>query len=164
VRELGNVIERAALLADDASSVTAHHLELREDVPLASPPPRGRDAAGLGGISMGDAMRDHLLSTLEQTGWNISRTAAMLQISRNTLRARIERLGLRSGTDPQTTVPRGERNPPLSSTPASAGSDSVTPPTRPGASSAPDAPVLPPIRWQRRRVTVLRAALAVPAS
>ncbi|HKA61203.1 MAG TPA: sigma 54-interacting transcriptional regulator [Methylomirabilota bacterium] len=163
VRELGNVIERAALLAD-ASSVTAHHLELREDVPVASPPSRGRDASGVGGISMGDAMRDHLLSTLEQTGWNISRTAAMLQISRNTLRARIERLGLRSGTDPQTTVQRGERNPPLSSTPASAGSDSVTLPARPAASSAPDAPVLPPIRWQRRRVTLLRAALGVPAS
>ena len=159
VRELGNVIERAALLAD-ASAVTARHLELREDLPLA-PAPRGREGAGAGGISMGDAMRDHLLSTLEQTGWNISRSAAMLQISRNTLRARIEKLGLRGGTDPQATVPRGEHGPLRSSIASSAGADPVTMPTRPAASSAADAMALPPIRWQRRRVTLLRAALAV---
>ena len=162
VRELGNVIERAALLAD-ASAVTAHHLELREDVPLASPTPpaRGREPGAGGGISMGDAMRDHLLSTLEQTGWNISRTAAMLQISRNTLRARIEKLGLRSMADPQAGGTRSDRSPLPSSTASDTGTESIAAPVKPVSAAAPEAAVLPPIRWQRRRVTLLRAALAV---
>ncbi|HEY7203843.1 MAG TPA: sigma 54-interacting transcriptional regulator [Methylomirabilota bacterium] len=160
VRELGNVIERAALLAD-AATVTARHLELREDIPLSPAPPRGREPGGGGGISMGDAMRDHLLSTLEQTGWNISRTAAMLQISRNTLRARIEKLGLRGAVDAHPAGPRTDRSP-LSPTASGAGSPPVAVPTRPAAASTlPDAVVLPPIRWQRRRVTLLRAALGV---
>ena len=159
VRELGNVIERAALLAD-ASAVTARHLELREDVVLAPPPSRGREPGGVGGLSMGDAMRDHLLSTLEQTGWNISRTAAMLQISRNTLRARIEKLGLRGAADSPAPEPRSDRGSLRSSTAAGAGADPVTLAARAAAPLAPDAPPLPPIRWQRRRVTLLRAALA----
>jgi transcriptional regulator of acetoin/glycerol metabolism len=35
-------------------------------------------------------MREHVLAALTQTKWNISRTAALLGISRKTLRARID--------------------------------------------------------------------------
>ena len=42
--------------------------------------------------------RRRLDDALAQTGWNISRTAARLGITRNTVRARIARYGLR-GTD-----------------------------------------------------------------
>jgi DNA-binding NtrC family response regulator/tetratricopeptide (TPR) repeat protein len=160
VRELGNVIERAALLAD-GSTVAARHLELREEAQLASAPVRSRDAAGAGGITMGDAMREHLRSTLERTGWNISRTAAMLQISRNTLRARIEKLGLRSGADAPGTASRAERTPPLSPTVGGSVPDGALTPGRVAGAPLPEAPPLPPIRWQRRRVTLLRASLAV---
>jgi tetratricopeptide (TPR) repeat protein len=110
---------------------------------------------------MGDAMRDHLLSTLQQTGWNISRTAAMLQISRNTLRARIEKLGLRSGTDPHAPAHRAERSP-LSPTAPGPATDAAMAPVKVAARTPADGRTLPPIRWQRRRVTLLRAALTVP--
>ncbi|HEU4439950.1 MAG TPA: AAA family ATPase, partial [Methylomirabilota bacterium] len=160
VRELANVIERAALLAE-GSTVTARHLELREEAVAGSPAPRAREAGGPGGISMGDAMREHLRSTLERTGWNISRTAAMLQISRNTLRARIEKLGLRSGAELSATVPRGERSPLAFSSASSPAPETLAGHARPATAPASEGAPLPPIRWQRRRVTLLRAALAV---
>ena len=62
-----------------------------------APPAAGAGGARPAPVSLGDAMREHLRVTLEQTGWNISRTAAALGISRNTLRARMEKLGLRDG-------------------------------------------------------------------
>src|SRR5713226_9496042 len=86
VRELGNMIERVALLAEDVV-VSAEVLEL----PSGTPPHPAAPSATAPPASLEDAMRDHLLAALTQTGWNISRTAALLGISRNTLRARIEK-------------------------------------------------------------------------
>ena len=97
VRELGNVIERAALLAD-GSTVAARHLELREEPPLAASPSRSREAAGAGGISMDDAMREHLRSTLERTGWNQTRASALLGLNRDQIRYRIEKFHLEKTT------------------------------------------------------------------
>src|SRR6267143_1691647 len=93
IRELGNVIERVALLAE-ADLVTADMLDLQSASAGAPPAP----APGPGAVSLDDAMRDHLLTALTQTAWNISRTAALLGISRNTLRARIDKFGLRAGS------------------------------------------------------------------
>ncbi len=143
VRELANVIERVALLAD-SPVITAELLEL----PVGPPPAEPAAAATVPPPSLDEAMREHLLSSLEQTGWNISRSAAALGISRNTLRARIERLGLRPGARPAAPPPR----------PAPA--ETAPRPSQP----APPAPVAgaAPMRWVRRRITLMRVVLTVP--
>src|SRR5712691_9326065 len=138
VRELGNMIERVALLAEDVV-VSAEVLEL----PSGAPPHPAAPSAAPPPASLEDAMRDHLLAALTQTGWNISRTAALLGISRNTLRARIEKFGLRTGASPAAPARRPDRPP--------------TPVPAPGLAAAS------PIRWETRRVTLLRAALITPA-
>ncbi len=138
IRELFNVIERVALLAE-APVVTADMLQLPEPAPAASPSPH----SALG--SLDDAMRLHLAAALEQTGWNISRTASLLGISRNTVRARMRKCGLHTET----------RSPVL------------PPKTKPTTSPAPLPTALPPpaaaspatFRWGTRRITLLRATL-----
>jgi len=153
VRELANVIERAALQADTVS-VRASHLELREGVLLGPTATTTRSDGPP--VSMDDAMREHVRSTLEETGWNISRTAAILRMSRNTLRSRIEKLGLRAGTGAAAAI-REERTPPIPAPGPVAVSmpASVPAPSRTGMA-------IPQIRWERRRITVMRASLATP--
>ena len=146
VRELDNVMERVALLAE-GDNVTASMLELRGGPEVASVPP---PASAPASASLEEAMRDHLLAALEQTRWNISRTAALLDISRNTVRARIERFGLRPSTG---SLSKSHRSPPSSRTvPVLAHAPEGT---RPPPVVGP--PV--PIRWDRRRVTFLRVRL-----
>src|SRR5207253_1238189 len=108
VRELANLMERVALLSSDPV-VTAETLGLTAVTPAKAP----TTAAPSGGSasSLDDAVRDRVIDVLAQTGWNISRTAALLGISRNTLRARIEKYGLRPGEAP-APPPRPERRPP----------------------------------------------------
>ena len=93
VRELANLMERAALLSD-TPQVTAATLDLTE-VPLTAPPvqPPGPGASA---ASLDEAMRGHLQAVLDQTGGNITHTAAILGIARNTLRSRIRKLGPRA--------------------------------------------------------------------
>jgi transcriptional regulator with AAA-type ATPase domain/tetratricopeptide (TPR) repeat protein len=143
IRELSNVVERVALLAE-GDLVTADMLELR---PSAAAEPASPATLAQAPVSLDEAMRDHLLDTLNQTGWNISRTAVLLGISRNTLRARIEKLGLRTGGQseaPSSRPRRGER--PATATPVA--------PARPRPVSATS-----PIRWEQRPVAFLRAVL-----
>src|SRR2546427_1636125 len=108
VRELANLMERVALLSSDPV-VTAETLGLTAVTPAKAP----TTAAPSGGSasSLDDAVRDRVIDVLAQTGWNISRTAALLGISRNTLRARIEKYGLRPGEAPAPPLPRPERRP-----------------------------------------------------
>src|SRR5262249_32786926 len=93
VRELTNVAERLALLVD-GPEVTAADIDLArgaESTPLPSPP----------AVSRGADEREQLLAALEATGWNIMRTASALALSRNTVRARMDRWGLRLRRGPQ---------------------------------------------------------------
>jgi transcriptional regulator with AAA-type ATPase domain/tetratricopeptide (TPR) repeat protein len=145
IRELGNVIERVALLAE-SDVVTADMLDLQPG--SAGAPPRPADSGGPPAVTLDDALRDHVLAALTQTAWNISRTAALLGISRNTLRARIAKLGLRAGSVP-AGPPSAKQSPPLSPSVRSA------PP-----SPAPSSPL--PVRWEQRRVSFVRATLVVP--
>ena len=155
VRELANLMERVALLSSDPV-VTAETLGLTAVTPAKAP----TTAAPSGGSasSLDDAVRDRVLDVLAQTGWNISRTAALLGISRNTLRARIEKYGLRPGEAP-APPPRPERRPPrrFESPPV------VAQDTPPPAVAAPP-PALAPLEWERRRVTMLRASLLAPSA
>ncbi len=101
VRELANLMERVTLLSQ-TTQVTAAMLNLPE-VPampsstLSSPAQSPLALAhGMSSAveSLDDAMADRIRSALEQTGWNLARTAAQLGVSRNTLRSRLQKLGL----------------------------------------------------------------------
>ena len=152
VRELSNVIERVALLTEE-NVIKGKHLGLDE-----ANPPTGSAPGGPGGtpspppVSYGDAMRAHLRVTLDQTGWNISRTATILNISRNTVRARMEKLGLREA--PAPAAKREARTPaPVRPAPPSYRSAVPGPASR---------PALPTVRWERRPIALMRVALLVP--
>jgi transcriptional regulator with AAA-type ATPase domain/tetratricopeptide (TPR) repeat protein len=158
VRELSNVIERAVLLAP-GDELTAAELGLQAPPAAAlAPAPRTESP-----VSLDDAMREHLVEVLGQTSWNISRTAALLGISRNTLRARMDRYGLRE----REARSAGRARP---AAPAPAGLSAAPPPPAVSAAAPVAAPpsLAPPPpsgrRWERRRVALLRAALVPPAT
>ncbi len=140
VRELGNLMERVALLSLE-NEVTAEMLAL-PGAPRAEPEvPARADRAS----SLDDAVRHRVAEVLQQTSWNISRSAALLGISRNTLRARIEKYGLHAGEPTRSPRRAAESAPRVPAVPAPS----------PVVAPAPPAP----LRWERRRVTLLRAAL-----
>jgi DNA-binding NtrC family response regulator/tetratricopeptide (TPR) repeat protein len=139
IRELANVIERVVLLSD-TSIVTAAMLGLQkqEATPQEDPELRPLKDAGQ------STEQEHLLEALGETRGNISRAAARLGISRNTIRYRMEKYGLRSETF--VRVSQGTPGPDV---PASA---------RPNT-EAPAGPEPPVARWERRRLTLLRMVL-----
>jgi len=125
VRELANLMERVALLSE-GPEVTPALLDVPAESPSSLAPPPTLD----------DAMRVHLAEVLTRTRWNISRAAAVLGISRNTLRARIERHGLR----PSRRGPTSE----IGAAPSHASSSASAPPQS------------TTIRWDRRPIALLR--------
>jgi hypothetical protein len=111
-------------------------------------------------------MSEHLHAALVRTNWNISRTAVALDISRNTVRARMARFGLgrapgpgsRAGSPASRAMPAarrgGARGPTASPSPATApaGADIRTPPATPVRMS---------VRSESREVGFLRVDLAI---
>jgi formate hydrogenlyase transcriptional activator len=98
IRELQNVIERAAILCQGAT------LELDEDLlPMAVPETGG--AAGeappqrpAGLATLEEMERAHILAALEQTGWLIEGpkgAAKILALHPNTLRSRMDKLAIK---------------------------------------------------------------------
>jgi DNA-binding NtrC family response regulator len=143
IRELSNVLERVALLVE-APVVTAEMLGLPE-----TPVAELREIARAGdSISLKDAVgsveREHLLEVLRQTNWNISRAAARLGVPRNTLRYRIQKHGLSPGGSETRPRQRAARPPAVS------------------ARVPPEVPAPTGVRWERRRLTLLRAVLVSP--
>src|SRR5262245_56300823 len=140
VRQLANVMERAALFTDSAT-VGADALGL-------APPARSVVAPGEPPAVLEDAMRDveraRLLDALEQSGGNITRAATRLGIPRNTLRYRLDRHGL--ALDMASARRRGGRPPGSSVRPEK--------PDRPLALSPPAEPVR-----ESRRLTLLYATI-----
>ena len=106
IRELSNVIERAAVLA------TGPILELDTDLlpsatpGLTSPGPRRPEPTPDGGRSNGtrtleDVSRHHVFEALERAGWVVEGAggaAALLGVRPSTLRSRMKKLGLRRPT------------------------------------------------------------------
>ena len=92
VRELDNVIERAALFAE-TEVITARALELPSAGHAASP-------SGLPAVrpQPDRTDRERLEEVWRQTDGNLSRAAERLGLKRNTLRYRLEKLGLLSGS------------------------------------------------------------------
>jgi transcriptional regulator with AAA-type ATPase domain/predicted ATPase len=119
VRELANVLERAALLAESPGLTAA---ELGLPTAVSSPAAGGLAAEETGA----DSEREVLLEVLRAADWNFTRAAAQLGLPRNTLRYRVERLGIspegpaerrRGGRPPlarrrEAPAPPGEACPP----------------------------------------------------
>jgi len=83
VRELENAIERAVVVCTD-TTVQKDHLPLQTLTPLK---PEGR--------RLEDVEQRHIQDVLDETGWNISRSATILDIDRVTLYHKIEKFGLK---------------------------------------------------------------------
>ena len=133
-------MERVALLTE-VPVVTADLLGLPDGGSRPAPDTAPPTLAAV----VDSAERLHLQEALEATGWNVTRAAARLGISRNTIRYRIEKHGLGPG------LPRSR-----------AGLAQAPPPSAPASASAPAGGVPAPvaIRWERRRLAVLQATLA----
>jgi two-component system nitrogen regulation response regulator NtrX len=84
-RELRNAVERMAILTAGERITTASvPIELRTAAPSPSTLQQARESAE----------RDHILRALEQTNWNVSSAARVLNMERTTLHKRIRALGL----------------------------------------------------------------------
>ena len=85
VRELANVIERAVILTNGPVLQTIDHFELPENLPAQS------------SVKLQDIERDHILRTLEQTGWRVEGpygAAKVLGLNASTLRTRMRKLSI----------------------------------------------------------------------
>ena len=93
VRELKNVIERAVVLCRgqeiDANDLLLTKLATAGDTDMAD-----SVAGKFLPVSMDDMERRHIFNTLKHTGWNKSKTAAILGIERSTLDRKIRRYEL----------------------------------------------------------------------
>ncbi|MDB6026167.1 MAG: Transcriptional regulatory protein ZraR [Verrucomicrobiales bacterium] len=107
VRELRNVIERAVILETtreiQPSNLPDFQLETRlrkAEAPKAS--------VSTGNSSLDDLMNDYereiINKTLEQSRFNLSRTAEQLKISRHALRYRMQRLNIVGASDEDTNI------------------------------------------------------------
>jgi Nif-specific regulatory protein len=94
VRQLRNEIHRAFTLASDGSPVTTSILSM--DIQLSAGVPIGADTAGMTGLKeMLDSIeRSTIKRTLDENGWNKSKAAQTLGISRQGLLKKIARYGL----------------------------------------------------------------------
>jgi Nif-specific regulatory protein len=95
VRELKNVIERAVVLT--RSQFIDHDDLVLTRLRTAGDTDSGivdGDEARAEPASLADIERQHILETLNQTGWNKSRTATILGIERSTLDRKIRRYDL----------------------------------------------------------------------
>jgi DNA-binding NtrC family response regulator/tetratricopeptide (TPR) repeat protein len=121
VRELINVMERAALLAE-ADAVTASDLSL--EARRTAGEPRGQPAPSETEAPVSDeSMRAELEQALARTGWNITRTATALGITRNTVKSRMARFGLRERRPgpPPSPAPRSGTPVPVEASPDAPG-------------------------------------------
>ncbi len=101
IRELGNIVERVALLSDEPL-ITAEALALPAPVAGRTPAPRGAAAEDEADDEVDEA---RMLKVLEETGWNISRAAARLGIPRTTLRYRASKARAQKVTPPPALTP-----------------------------------------------------------
>jgi DNA-binding NtrC family response regulator/tetratricopeptide (TPR) repeat protein len=166
IRELANVMERVALLSE-ASVVTADLLGLPAVGTTPVRPESGPDPADTEAPPLADAMgsveRSLLVEALRQTGGNVTRAAARLGISRDTLRYRMAKHGL-GREEPGRSAPsrgRATRSDQDSAVASPAPPDPVPAETaRPIAPTEPGAPLA--VRWEGRRLAFLRSALMLP--
>ncbi len=136
IRELANAMERVVLLWDTDVITAAMLAFLGQHTEAAEAAGADEDADPADGGTLDAALRARIEGALRHTGGNIRRTAIALGISRNTLRARMDKYGLRRH---DASLPDA---------------------------SLPDASVvsfrqsrLASLRWERRHLAVFRARL-----
>jgi DNA-binding NtrC family response regulator len=109
VRELRNIVEQAVLLAQ-SDTIEGSHLNLcsplvfREEAPAAV----ALDSAiqfPSEGVQLANVERDLLMRALTHTDWNVTQAARLLGLSRDTMRYRIDKFGLKQ---PATSAPQAE--------------------------------------------------------
>ena len=165
VRELANVMERVALLTE-VPVVTVEHLGLPA-VPAASAaadtgPAAETDEGSALADTLGTVERAHLVEALRQTGGNVTRAAARLGISRDTLRYRMEKHGLtREGPErpPRQRTPGPRRLAPVQEPPPAP----ATPREPAAGTAAIETGASLAVRWEGRKLAFLRSALILPA-
>ncbi len=163
VRELANVMERVALMTE-VPVVTAEQLGLpiasAAPAPGAGPAPDPEETSALAD-TLGTVERAHVVEALRQTGGNVTRAAARLGISRDTLRYRMVKHGLTRERPERPARPRTpepdqlapvEELRPAPATPREPAAGAAV--TEAGASLA--------VRWEGRRLAFLRSALILP--
>lgn len=95
VREMRNAVEQAVLLATD-SEIRAVQFPFCE-TSLEESAARDQDSAsGSRPFDLEAAERELVLKALQRTGWNVTQAARLLGLSRDTLRYRIEKHGLKA--------------------------------------------------------------------
>ena len=135
VRELANAMERVVLLSDTAE-ITARLFDFltgdgrHRDNVAPNRGIRGADSPE----SLADTLRARIEAALGDSGGNIRRTATALGISRNTLRARMDKYGLRR-------------------------EQGAVAPTHPAPDAPREAKLPAPTLWERHRLSFLRARL-----
>jgi DNA-binding NtrC family response regulator len=87
VRELANAIERAMVVSRD-------DVIRQEDLPIRGEPEPRRFS---GGRSLALVEREYIRNVLEETDWNISETARILEVDRGTVYNKIRAFGLERG-------------------------------------------------------------------
>ena len=149
VREVANVMERAALLGD-GDLVIAGDLELATPRKRNVLPPENHETARRDapvGISLGQTVeeieRRHIAEALHETHWNISRAASRLGVTRDILRYRVRKYGM------QAPLPAAK-----DAEPTDGIGQAVQPTVDPGATR---------VQWGRRHVAWLRADLLTTA-
>jgi len=100
VRELRNVIERCVLLSE-TQTIAAHWLQLQPSPGTAHSPPISAAGGGLhipldGSLNLDDMERKIVSEALERSDYNVTAAARLLGTSRETLRYRVNKYGLKS--------------------------------------------------------------------
>jgi transcriptional regulator with GAF, ATPase, and Fis domain len=95
VREMCNLMEKAALLTSNGI-VDADELGLWNATPASQAVTVCERLAGNDDLNMERMERDFLSEALRQTNWNVTQASALLGLSRDTLRYRMEKYGLKN--------------------------------------------------------------------
>ena len=115
VRELRNLAERLVILADNPVALADLPPQIAGQGGSPRPPglqdaPEGRgviDLTAYGSPTLRDLRemveRDYILRKLEETGWNVTRTAEILGIERTNLHKKLKQLGLKKTARPSAS-------------------------------------------------------------
>jgi two-component system, NtrC family, nitrogen regulation response regulator NtrX len=109
VRELKNVVERAAILSDDNITIAdlpedPHTSPFEDDAePQATSSARGHEplTSGQGRATLREhreaTERTYIVDTLKELDWNISKAAVLLGVERTNLHKKIRAYGIKRG-------------------------------------------------------------------